>query len=171
MRAAVAVVVGLVVAIAVACGSSNNPAGNRFVATLDGPTETPPTNSTGTANASFVDNGAGQMTFTVTAQGLTTNWTLAHIHFADAGIGPGRVIVDLATANGPAQPPNATSGTITGTITKPNTGTLNPTAPLGDGGTMTYDDLLTYMRNGNTYVNIHTTRFQAGELRGQVAAQ
>ena len=42
---------------------------------------------------------------------------------------------------------------------------------LGDGGTMTYDDLLTFMRNGNTYVNVHTTRNQPGEIRGQISAQ
>src|SRR5207244_13444336 len=96
----------------------------------------------------------------------------AQIQSGDAGTArPGRLIADIATANGPATPPAATSGTVTGTITKPNTGVVNPTAPLGDGGTMTYDDLLTFMRNGNTYVNVHTTRFGAGELRGQVSAQ
>src|SRR5437879_5190197 len=169
MRTAFAVILGL--AIAMACGSSSS-SGTHFGATMDGPSETPPTNSTGTGTASFVDNGAGSMAFTVTAQGLTTNWTLAHIHFGDAGTGlPGPVIADLATANGPATPPAATSGTITGTITKANATAKNPAAPLGDGGTMTYDDLLTYMRNGNTYVNIHTTRFGGGELRGQVAPQ
>ena len=171
MRTAFAAVLGLAVAIAIACGSSSNPGGNRFAANLDGPTETPPRVSSGTATASFVDDGAGTMTFTVTAQNLTTNWTLAHIHLADAGVAGG-VIVDLATGNnGTSLPPSATSGTITGTITKPNPGALNPGPTLGDGGTMTYADLLALMRNGNTYVNIHTTRFPAGELRGQVAPQ
>jgi CHRD domain len=175
MRIAFAVVLGLAVAIAIACGSSSTPAGNRFGATLDGPTETPPTTSTGTATASFIDDGQGTMTYTLTVQGLSSNWTVAHIHLGDAGI-PGGVIVDLATgANGsPAAPTNATSGTVTGTITKPNTTPAiikNPGPPLGDGGTMTYNDLLNYMRNGNTYVNVHTTKNQSGELRGQISAQ
>jgi hypothetical protein len=168
MRTAFAVVLGLAVAVAIACGSSSS-SGTHFGATLDGPTETPPTPSNGTATASFIDNGAS-MDFTVTATGLTTNWTLAHIHLADAGV-PGGVIADLATGTGTPAPPAATSGTITGTITRPNTNARNPNPPLGDGGTMTYADLLTLMRNGNTYVNIHTTRFPSGELRGQIAPQ
>lgn len=173
MRTAFAVVLGVAVAVAIACGSSSS-TGTHFGATLDGPTETPSTISTGTATASFVDNGNGTMAYTLTVQGLTSNWTVAHIHLGDAGV-PGPVIVDLATgSNGTTAPPSATSGTVTGTITKPNTTPAvikNPNPPLGDAGTMTYDDLLTYMRNGNTYVNVHTTRFPGGELRGQVALQ
>jgi hypothetical protein len=139
------------------------------VATADGPHETPPTTSTATGTGTFQDNG-GTMAFTVTAQGLTSNWTLAHIHLGDAGI-PGGVIADLATSSGPATPPNATSGTITGTILAPKTGVRNPATPLGDGGIMTYDDLITLMRNGNTYLNIHTVNNGGGEIRGQIAPQ
>ena len=53
---------------------------------------------------------ATTITINFTATGLTSNWTLAHIHFGDAGTGlAGRVIADIATANGPATPPAATN--------------------------------------------------------------
>jgi hypothetical protein len=167
MRAVFAIVLGL--AVAVACESSDRFGRRRFRAFMDGPHETPVTASAGTGTATFVDNG-GSMGFTVTAQGLSSNWTLAHIHLGDAGI-PGGIIVDLATPDGGAVPPNATSGTITGTITGPKTAIRNPTAPLGDGGFMTFDDLLILMQNGNTYVNVHTTANQGGEIRGQISPE
>jgi len=31
-----------------------------------------------------------------------------------------------------------------------------------------FNDLLNEMRNGNAYVNVHTTTFPAGEIRGQL---
>jgi hypothetical protein len=33
---------------------------------------------------------------------------------------------------------------------------------------ITYDQLLTEMRNGNAYANVHTTAFGGGEIRGQI---
>jgi CHRD domain len=33
---------------------------------------------------------------------------------------------------------------------------------------MSYADLLTHIKNGETYVNIHTARSAAGEIRGDL---
>ncbi len=34
---------------------------------------------------------------------------------------------------------------------------------------ISFDDLLSAMRNGNAYVNVHTKVYPAGEIRGQVS--
>jgi len=60
--------------------------------------------------------------------------------------------------------PAATSGTITGTITE-----ANVTGPAGQGinpGDLT--SALEAVRDGNAYANMHTMKFPAGEIRGQV---
>jgi hypothetical protein len=36
---------------------------------------------------------------------------------------------------------------------------------------MSLSDLLAAMQAGNTYVNVHTSQFPAGEVRGQIAAR
>ena len=36
---------------------------------------------------------------------------------------------------------------------------------------MSFDPLMVLMRNGNTYVNVHTTANPSREIRGQVATQ
>ncbi|MBI4419614.1 MAG: CHRD domain-containing protein, partial [Gemmatimonadetes bacterium] len=36
---------------------------------------------------------------------------------------------------------------------------------------LSLDSLLVRMRNGSVYVNVHTTNFTGGEIRGQVQKQ
>jgi len=40
--------------------------------------------------------------------------------------------------------------------------------PAAPQGIATFDDAITAIQNGKTYVNVHTTRFPDGEIRGQV---
>lgn len=93
---------------------------------------------------------------------------MAHIHFG-ASKTNGGVIVFLCGSPKPACPG---SGTITGTITAADVSILpadnpNSVIPQGiqPGG---FGALLKAIRSGNTYVNVHTPNFPAGEIRGQV---
>jgi len=57
-----------------------------------------------------------------------------------------------------------TSGSFTGTITA-----ADVIGPVGQGiAAGEFAELLTALRAGKTYVNVHTTRFGAGEIRGPV---
>lgn len=127
----------------------------QFTATLNGANERPTGNSsaaTGTATVTIV--GENSLTFSVTVANLT-NVTAAHIHVGSASVA-GAVIVGLAPATLP-------TGTFTGTL---NSGTITVTSLATAPVTMA--SLLALIRNGDAYVNVHTTAFGGGEIRGQL---
>lgn len=160
---AIAAVVGLAVTTASAGEGTHS-----FDATLTGFNEAPPilTNGTGTFHATVT---ATSLTYTETFSGLTSPVLQSHIHFAERGVN-GAVFVFLCTnlGNGPAGTPAcpAGGGTVSRTVTAADV--------LGVGGQhITAGDfaaLLRILRSGDAYVNVHTTSFPAGEIRGQVRA-
>jgi hypothetical protein len=64
-------------------------------------------------------------------------------------------------------------------ITAGGTGTVNgvlaqgsfTSAQINPNANLSMDALLELMRNGRTYVNVHTTAHAAGEIRGQIQRQ
>jgi hypothetical protein len=84
---------------------------------------------------------------------LTTNATLAHIHVAPFGVA-GPIIFDL----GP--PPADTGGFFFGTLT------ADDFTPAG--GIDTFEEALDAIRNGGTYINVHSSMHPTGEIRGQL---
>ena len=128
-----------------------------FTATLAAANEVanPPVQSTGTATAIITYIG-GQLLFRVDVNG-TSNVTRAHIH---APAAPG---VNAGIRVNFYEPPAGTTP-----LNFTNTATLaNGVAGLPIGISM--DSLLVLMRNGNAYVNVHTTAYPSGEMRGQIA--
>ena len=94
--------------------------------------------------------------------------TQAHIHFGPLSVA-GPIVIFLCTnlGNGPAgtQGCPAAGGTITGTIT--------PVDVLGGAAAQglaagEFAEVVQAIRAGVTYVNVHTTGRQAGEIRGQL---
>ena len=142
-----------------ACGGSSGPS-NHFVATLNAGNEPGGVTSSGTGTADYTVDG-GVVTFTVTFSGLSANANNAHIHVGPAGVNGG-VTVPFSTLI-----QRATSGTFNGTFTAADVGA----ATAADAGISLaagdFQGLLTLMRAGNTYTNIHTTAYTAGEIRGQ----
>jgi|SRR5215510_8553847 len=56
------------------------------------------------------------------------------------------------------------SGTVTGTIVP-----ADVVGPAGQGiAAGEFDELVRAIRTGYTYANVHTTRYQSGEIRGQI---
>jgi hypothetical protein len=106
--------------------------------------------------------------FSLSYHNMSTTVTMAHIHFG-ASKTNGGIIVFLC---GGAKPACPADGTITGTITAADVSVL-PTSNAdsvipqgiqpGD-----FSALLLAVRSGNGYVNVHTTKFPSGEIRGQV---
>ena len=112
----------------------------------------------------------GNIFFELSYSNMSSPVTQAHIHFG-AGRTNGGVAVFLCGGPKPACP---ASGTITGTITAADVSVLpvgNPDSVIPQGiqpGDLA--GLLRAVRAGKTYINVHTTQFPSGELRGQVKA-
>jgi hypothetical protein len=112
-----------------------------MVGGLDGPQAGTPSTGTGTYSVT-VDRNTNQITISGTYTGLTTTVTVAHLH-GPAWFGiPAGVLIGVVTTGG-------TAGTYNGSMT-------------------VSDTVLDHILDGFTYVNVHTTMFPAGEIRGQV---
>ena len=138
----------------------------RFNTRMVGFQETPSilTDGTGTFRASL-DPGGSSISFTETFSNLSSDVTASHIHFGQPGVA-GAVFVFFCGGGGkPACPPGG--GTLTGTITAADV--LGVPAQGITAGS--FGDLLSILRSGNAYVNVHTTGHPAGEIRGQLKAQ
>ncbi len=115
------------------------------------------------ARIHFNDSISYQLTYS----DMETNVTQAHIHFAQAAVN-GPIVVFLCSnlGNGPvgtqACPENG--GTITGTFDADDVLTAGTSGiAIGE-----FDELLSAMRAGATYVNIHTVARGGGEVRSQI---
>ena len=143
----------------VATGATCNATGlERFVTSLIGSNERPAVNSSGTGTADVtLDAAATTITYKVTFGGLADSAIAAHIHgpFDPANPGSGTAPVVL----GFSPVPRDKSGTITGTAVK-------GTASLGNN--VSWDSLLVLLRNGHSYVNVHSKLYPGGEIRGQL---
>lgn len=122
----------------------------RFTAELKGTNEVPANLSTATGRAELVYDPATQIyTAHITVAGLATALTSSHIHEAVAGAN-GAVVINFG---GAAAYTAAAGGFYAGTFT----------------GTYTAD--LSKLLGGGAYVNIHSTAFAGGEIRGQLVLQ
>jgi CHRD domain-containing protein len=111
-----------------------------------------------------INKSANTITYRLTYV-LENPATVSHIHFAQRHVGGG-VVAFLCGGDGkPDCPAGVTApATVTGTITPSNV-----IGPAGQGiEPGSFDELVRAMRAGATYVNVHSTRWPAGEIRGQL---
>jgi CHRD domain-containing protein len=136
---------------------------------LTGYQETPAISSTGTGSfTARIDDDEQMITFKLTYSGLTAPALVSHIHFG-ARFTAGGVSAFLCGGGGkPDCPPGTMSKAIvTGTITA-----ADVVGPAGQGITPgEFGELVRAIRSGVTYVNVHTSNFPSGEIRGQVNDQ
>jgi hypothetical protein len=133
----------------------------NFVAVLSGGEEVPPNDSLARGQASFqLSRDGTELSYRLIVANIE-NVTQAHIHLAPAGAN-GPVVAWLYPSAPPAQLiPGRFEGVLAeGTITEANLVGQLAGEPL--------DTLLEHMRAGNTYVNVHTSQFPPGEVRGQI---
>jgi hypothetical protein len=170
--------VGTLLAATLAMPVESAPRTEEFHAFLAGFNETGALNS---ETGAILSNGSGTLdlkldletqtiTYTLKFENLGSAVTQSHIHFGKAHV-PGGVMVffcsNLATAPSGTQPCPANGGTITGTITGANVLALpgqNVTA--GD-----FNAVASALLSDTAYVNVHTTNFPAGEIRGQLTRE
>ena len=154
----------VVAAAALANRGHGGNGGNRFSAKLTGFEETPSESTPG--RGSFRARLQGDVIhYTLQYQGFEAaegNTLFAHIHFGQRGVAGG---VSAFLCGGGDKPPcTPTQGTIEGDIDA-----ADVVGPSGQGiAAGEFDELITAMRKGYTYANVHTTLNPAGLIRGQI---
>lgn len=145
---------------------------NTFHAKLRGLNENPPvsTAATGSFTATLSADGT-TINYTLTYSNLNAQVTQSHIHFGFPKENGGVMVFLCQTPLGPAPAadagvptcPDTTSGTVSGSIT-----VANVIGPNGQGITPFSDfaKVIQAIREGASYVNVHSTRSPGGEIRG-----
>jgi hypothetical protein len=131
-----------------------------FAVHLTGDQEVPPNNSNAVGQAIFhLRNNGMELHYKLIAANIE-NITMCHIHLAPAGAN-GPVAVWLYPSGPPAQLiPGAFNGVLAD-------GIITSASLIGPLAGMELSDLMDYLTNGNAYVNLHTSQFPGGEIRGQ----
>lgn len=135
--------------------------GKNFVAHLSGGEEVPAVETLAQGQVIFhLDRSGNELSYKLIAANIE-NVAMSHIHLAPAGVN-GPVVVWLYPSAPPAQLiPGRFSGVLAeGTITA-----ANLVGPLAG---KDLSDLIAEMDGGNAYVNVHTSAYPAGEIRGQI---
>jgi hypothetical protein len=113
-----------------------------------------------------ISNDEREISYALSYSNLESTVTQAHIHLGQSGVNGG-ISVFLCTnlGNGPAgTPPCPQSGGIGGIIRSADV--IGPAAQGINPGE--FAELIQALRAGKTYVNIHSTKYPAGEVRSQI---
>jgi hypothetical protein len=140
-----------------------------YSVTLSGPNEFPPNASPGTGTGQVdIDNVAHTMHVHVVFSGLLGTTSASHIHAATTTPGTGTAGVATTTPTFAGFPLGVTAGSYDNTLDMTQTSSYNPSYITAHGGTTTQAeaDLFQAIAEGRAYLNIHTSSFSGGEIRG-----
>lgn len=140
-----------------------------YIANLSGPKEEPPNASPGTGFADVTfDLDAHTMRVQVTFSGLIGTTTASHIHSPTAVPFSGTAGVATQVPTFINFPLGVTSGTYDMTFDTSLDSTYNPDFVTANGGSVDAAEaaLAASLAAGTAYLNIHTTAFPGGEIRG-----
>lgn len=123
-----------------------------------------------------IDAEGQTIEYRLTFSGLQASATQSHIHIAQPDVNGGIVVWLCQTAAAP-DPVNSNTqqcpvsgGTITGTIMPSD---VRAAATQGIAATLSasqkFDRLVSAIRDGNAYANVHTAQSPGGEIRGQLS--
>lgn len=153
-------------------GSSDGNLGNSLQVRLSGYQEDPQALSTaGTGQFRVqISEELQEIAFELSYESLEGNVLQSHIHFGGRAQSGG-VSVFLCTnlGNGPAGTAlcPAAPATVSGVLTP-----ASVVGPAGQGiAAGEFAELVQAIRNGTTYVNLHTSKYPAGEIRAQLDHQ
>ena len=142
-----------------------------FTATLTGAQEVPPSGSAGIGSGLVtLDTVTNLLTVNVSFAGLGSPTIASHIHCCTP---PGaNAIVATAVPTFPGFPLGVTTGTYLMTFDLTLASTYNPAFITAHGGTVAGAQaaFIAGLTSGQTYLNIHTSQFPGGEIRGQLQA-
>lgn len=139
-----------------------------YAATLSGAAEATPTLSLGTGEALVtIDTIAHTLLVQVTFSGLLTPNTASHIHCCTASPFAGTAGVATVTPTFTGFPSGVTSGTYSHLFDLTNANAYNPSYVTANGGLAGAEAALAAgMASGESYLNIHTSAYPGGEIRG-----
>ena len=138
----------------------------QYSATLSGASESPPNSSPATGSATFdFDTITHSLTMSINFSGLVGTTTVAHIHADTAVAGTGTAGVASGLTGWTT---GLNSGTYTNTINLLSTSSYSSAYLAAHGGTAASaeTDLLSAMSIGKAYLNLHSTAYPGGEIRG-----
>ena len=155
-------------------------ADSRFRAPLTGFDQVPPVLTQGRGSVRLVlDAQSGQLDYELRLTGLEGQATGATIHFGQPSVNGGAMAflcltpIFLPHPSGDSFPfppvpacPDGPDGIVLGSISRERV--FGPPEQGVDFGN--FDGLVRALASGRTYVNITTTAFETGELRGQIRA-
>jgi hypothetical protein len=139
-----------------------------YQAIMSGPNEATPNASPGVGYALItIDDVLNTMTLDVTFSGLTGTTTASHIHCCTAVAGTGAAGVATTTPTFAGFPLGVTSGTYFQTLDLTAASSYNPAFVTAHGGVPGAEAfLLSGIASGQSYLNIHSSTFGGGEIRG-----
>ena len=154
---------GVTLALAV---TSAGAGAQSWTALLSGPNESPANASPGTGSATFTLTG-NVLTINGTFTGLLANTTASHIHCCTAAPLAGTAGVATETPSFSNFPLGVKSGSFTLLIDLTQASSYNSAFITAQGGIVNARAaLIAGMNSGKTYLNIHSTQFPGGEIRG-----
>lgn len=140
-----------------------------YSTTLSGPNESPPNASPASGNASAVyDNVAHTLTVHVDFSGLTGTTTASHIHAPTAVAFTSTAGVATTTPTFAGFPLGVTAGTYDIVLDLTLASSYNPNFVTANGGTTASAEvaLTQAIADGKAYLNVHSSTFPGGEIRG-----
>lgn len=144
---------------------------DKFTAVIDGYQQVPTLSTSGHGYfVGVVDTEAGVLKYALSYADTEGEVLQAHIHLGRPAVGGG-IMVFLCSnlANGPAGTPECPPGParVTGMV-----GTEGVVGPSGQGiEPGEFAEVVNALRHGAAYVNVHTTSYPPGEIRGDIGAR
>ncbi|MCA9307344.1 MAG: CHRD domain-containing protein [Phycisphaerales bacterium] len=140
-----------------------------YTATLSGANESPPVMSSGSGTSTVtIDTDLHTMRVEASFQDLTGMTTASHIHGPTAVPFEGNAGVISPTPSFPGFPLGVTSGSYDMTFDLTMASSYNPSFITAQGGMVSAAEgaLLQSLAEGRSYLNIHSSAFGGGEIRG-----
>ncbi len=125
-------------------------------AQMNGANERPNAVTTSANGAAVFTRNGATVNYTVAYQGLASAPSGLHIHAIATTATTAGVVVDLAPT-----PLTSASGVLTGSFT------ATAIRSIGGQPAISMDSLYVLLQNGSAYVNVHSSAFPGGEIRGQ----
>lgn len=140
-----------------------------FTVTLSGAAESPSNASPGLGSGMVVfDTALHTMSLNVSFSGLTGTTSAAHIHCCTALAGAGNVGVATTTPTFAGFPLGVSSGAYAQIFDMTLASSFNAAFITANGGTTTSAEMALFngALAGKSYLNLHTSAFGGGEIRG-----